>query len=604
MNKFFYLLFIVLFALMSCGNDNNDPTDDGGSTGGETNRVTEVTQVTSDLTLNLSTDKACYEPGETVTFTSDTALPAGAIVRYRTSDVVIDETGTSGTTWTWTAPGTDFTGYLVDVYTIGDDNSEVVHGTIAVDVSSDWTRFPRYGFVATFGASKLESGVIEDEMAFLNRCHINGVQFQDWHNKHHWPLGGTREALDEVYKDIANRDVYTEVVKKYIDVQHGYGMKSMFYNLCFGALDDAADDGVKEEWYIYKNTGRVDKDYHDLPDSWKSDIYLLNPANTEWQAYIAERNDDVYANFDFDGYQIDQLGDRGDRYDYNSQSVNLRLGYASFIHAMKEAHADKRLVMNAVSSYGSSQIAGTGQVDFLYNELWADEDQFEDLRTIIYTNDAYSNDALKTVFAAYMNYDLADATGEFNTPGVLLTDAVMFALGGAHLELGDHMLCKEYFPNENLSMSDELRTAIIRYYDFMTAYQNLLRDATTDAEVTVSPDCTDSGLRLSINAWPPRQGAVTTYAKTVNGKQVIHLLNFTNADNLNWRDLDGTMPAPDTLTDIPLRMAYSGGNISKIWVASPDCHAGASQQLAFEQADGYVTFTVPYLEYWTMLVIE
>lgn len=106
-------------------------------------------------------------------------------------------------------------------------------------------------------------------MAFLNRCHINGVQFQDWHNKHHWPLGGTREHLDEVYKDIANREVYTEVVKKYISTQHSLGMKSMFYNLCFGALDDAVSDGVKEEWYIFKNTGRMDKDSHDLPSSWK-----------------------------------------------------------------------------------------------------------------------------------------------------------------------------------------------------------------------------------------------------------------------------------------------------------------------------------------------
>lgn len=49
-------------------------------------------------------------------------------------------------------------------------------------------------------------------------------------------------------------------------------------------------------------------------------------------------------------------------------------------------------------------------------------------------------------FAAYMNYNKADNRGEFNTPGILLTDAVMFALGGSHLELGgDHMLCKSTF---------------------------------------------------------------------------------------------------------------------------------------------------------------
>ena len=42
------------------------------------------------------------------------------------------------------------TGYLVDVYRTKENGTEVILGTIAVDVSSDWTRFPRYGFVATF----------------------------------------------------------------------------------------------------------------------------------------------------------------------------------------------------------------------------------------------------------------------------------------------------------------------------------------------------------------------------------------------------------------------------------------------------------------------
>lgn len=441
-------------------------------------------------------------------------------------------------------------------------------------------------------------------MAFLNRCHINGVQFQDWHNKHHWPLGGTRGQLDEVYKDIANRDVYTEVVKKYISTQHALGMKSMFYNLCFGALDDAASDGVKEEWYLFKNTGRMDKDSHDLPSSWKSNIYLLDPANTEWQAYIGQRNDEVYANLDFDGYQIDQLGSRGDRYDYNSNKVNLPKGYASFIDAMKQKHPDKRLVMNAVSSYGASQIAAAGKVDFLYNEIWGDEAEFKDLHTIIKANDQYSNHTLKTVFAAYMNYDKAGSTtGEFNTPGVLLADAVMFALGGSHLELGDHMLCREYFPSTALQMNDALKTAIVRYYDFMTAYQNLLRDKGTEAETNVALSCTESSRNLSLNSWPPKKSAITVYSKNVNGKQVVHLLNFLNADNLSWRDLNGTMPEPRLISDVPLKLDVSG-KIGRIWVASPDFHAGASQELAFEQKDGAVTFTLPALRYWTMIVVE
>lgn len=602
MKRIFYTVAVILFCI-ACSKDNDDSGGGGNGGGGETGGVTEVTPVTSDLILNLNTDKACYKPGETISFAAD-AMPAGAKIRYRTLNTVVQEQASSGNSWTWTAPSTDYTGYLVDVYRTKEDGTEVILGTIAVDVSSDWTRFPRYGFVATFDALKRAEGVIEKEMAFLNRCHINGVQFQDWHNKHHWPLGGTRGQLDEVYKDIANRDVYTEVVKKYISTQHALGMKSMFYNLCFGALDDAASDGVKEEWYLFKNTGRMDKDSHDLPSSWKSNIYLLDPANTEWQAYMSQRNDDVYANLDFDGYQIDQLGSRGDRYDYNSNKVNLPKGYASFIDAMKQKHPDKRLVMNAVSSYGASQIASTGKVDFLYNEVWGDEAEFKDLHTIIKANDQYSNHTLKTVFAAYMNYDKAgSSTGEFNTPGVLLADAVMFALGGSHLELGDHMLCREYFPSTALQMNDALKTAIVRYYDFMTAYQNLLREKGTEAETNVALSCTESSRNLSLNSWPPKKAGITVYSKNVNGKQVVHLLNFLNADNLSWRDLNGTMPEPRLISDVPLKLDVSG-KVGRIWVASPDFHAGASQELAFEQKDGAVTFTLPTLRYWTMIVVE
>lgn len=325
---------LILSTACSNSDDTPEPAPSPVPGGGPSGGVESVTPIRSNLSVELNTDKACYAPGEAVRFTASD-VPAGARIRYRNGAEVVKDEPLTASSWTWTPAGADFTGYMAEVYRQEQDNSETVLGTIAVDVSSDWTRFPRYGFVATFDGSKLSDGVIENEMAYLNRCHINGVQFQDWHNKHHWPLGGTRDNLLDVYKDIANRDVYTSVVKKYIDVQHGLGMKSMFYNLCFGALDDAATDGVKEEWYAFRNTSRGDKDMHSLPSSWKSSIYLVDPSNTEWQQYIGDRNDDVYANFAFDGYQIDQLGQRADLYDWNGTKINLPKGYGSFIDAMK-----------------------------------------------------------------------------------------------------------------------------------------------------------------------------------------------------------------------------------------------------------------------------
>ena len=89
----------------------------------------------------------------------------------------------------------------------------------------------------------------------------------------------------------------------------------------------------------------------------------------------------------------------------------------------------------------------------MYSELWGHEDRFSDLLTILKNNRAYAGSpSMGQVYAAYMNYN--HKGDRFNTPGVLLTDAVMFALGASHLELGDHMLCHEYFPNDQMKMTN------------------------------------------------------------------------------------------------------------------------------------------------------
>lgn len=549
--------------------------------------------------ISLSTDKAVYKPGETVTFTAS-EMPAGAIyIRYmHLGEQLGDEQPLSGDTWTWAAPAEDFKGYMAEVYQKSASGENIL-ATIAVDVSSDWKKFPRYGFLATFNEMSAEA--CDAVIADLNRLHINGVQFQDWHWKHHWPLAQdkTSGAPLETYIDIASRDTYLSTIRNYISSAHNYGMKAIFYNLCFGALDDAAEDGVREEWYIFKDDSHGTKDSHELGSMFKSSIYLTDPGNGEWQEYLGEKNDAVYENLAFDGYQIDQLGSRGTVYDYDGNTVDLTAGYASFINAMKTRHQDKSLIMNAVSNFGSEQILGTGKVDFAYNEMWKDEDQFTDLRKAIEDNKEYGGDDMQTVFAAYMNYDKADNTGSFNTPGVLLTDAVIFALGGSHLEMGEHMLCKEYFPNSNLGMTEELKKSIISYYDFMTAYQNLLRDGGEFNDVTVTS--TDS--QMNIKSWEPATGNVITLCKETGDRQIVHLLNFSQANSTSWRDLDGTMPEPVQIVN-PTVDINVGKEVAAVWMASPDIDGGAHKVLPFTTGEGKISITLPSLKYWDMIVIE
>lgn len=577
---------------------------------------TLATPTMKKLFYSISTDKCSYQPEETITFSLSTSPIANLRVRYRHLADVECDTLLTTKTWTWIAPPRDFQGYLIEVYTT-DGTTDLIHGTIAIDVSSDWKHFPRYGFVATFGSDKTAS-VVKNEMTKLNRYHINAVQFQDWHSSHDWPLGGTREKPLSNYKDIANRTIYLNAVKNYISRQHLFGMKSFFYNLCFGVLDGYESRGVKEEWLAFKDRSHTQKDKHDLPDSWKSDIYLANPANAEWQAFLADRNDDVYACLDFDGYQIDQLGNRGTLYNYNGTQLNLPSGYSSFIRAMKERHPEKRLVMNAVSEYGAKEIGRTGLVDCFYNEVWGchsgdaltnSEAKFANLKNIIQNNRSYKAD-LQTVFAAYMNYCCDNSN--FNTPGVVMTDAVMFALGGSHLELGgDHMLCREYFPYTGQKTTSELEDWMIHYYDFLTAYENLLRGSWKENTIIKV-----SSTAVAVNKWEPVNQRVTQIARDVEGRKVIHLLNFCTQESskvkdpaylLCWHDRDGIRPWPVEHKELALTISglTSLNKIRRLWVASPDYMGGAVQEITdYSFSSGVLRFTLPALQFWTMIVVE
>lgn len=583
--KKIYLFGLLCFALFANSCTDYYDTDNDPIVYGETY-----------YSINLNTDKASYKPNEVVTFSLKEKPSGNLIVRYSHLGKTISEENLVSTTWSWTPPSEDYKGYMVDIYEVV-DGKEKIHQSIAVDVSSDWKKFPRYGFLSSYG--KLSSLEIQKNIDILNRYHINGVQFYDWMYDHQRPLAGTAENPADSWLDLIGRTNYLSTVRAYIDAIHSKGMKAMFYNLAFGALSNAASDGVKDEWYLYKDKNHNAKDFHKLDAPFRSSIYLTNPANTEWQKYLADRNKDVYQVLNFDGYHIDQLGDRGTVYDYNGSQVQLKDTYKQFIAAMKQANPDKRLVMNAVSQYGQQESIAQSDVDFLYTEIWDEAKTFEQLAKVITDNNTYSKNTKSTVLAAYMNYGRSNNTGYINTPGILLANAVIFSFGGAHLELGEHYLTNEYFPNSNLQMKTAMQKALTHYYDFLVAYQNLLRDGGVFSTINVQ----SADGNLSFQSWSPLQGNVAVVGKSFTDRDVIHLINFTNASSMNWRDTDGTQVEPTLRSDIEIEITLTKP-VSKIWMASPDYNSGVASNLEFTQVGNQVTVKLPSLKYWDMLVVE
>lgn len=548
-------------------------------------------------TGELFINKARYAPGEPVEFTFTGNIPASAKIRYKQLNTIVGEASIASGSWSWNPPADDFKGYLAEmVETV--DGSEKIIATIGIDVSSSWSKFPRYGFLSKFPL--LTDGEMETVMNNLNRHHINGIQFYDWHYKHHLPLAGTTSSPAESWKDIINRDNFRSTVQGYISKAHAFNMNTMFYNLVYGALNTAESDGVSDEWYMYTNTARTGIDKYVLPKPpFTSDILFLDPSNSEWQNFLNDENEKVYEAYEFDGYHMDQVGNRDKTlYRYSGDVIDLPNTFKPFIESAKQSAPDKALVMNAVNQYGQEGIA-KAPVDFLYTEVWQPNETFNALAQVIKDNNRLSNNLKNTVLAAYINYDLANNPGYFNTPSVLLADAVIFAFGGAHLELGEHMLGKEYFPNSNLQMKEDLTKSLVAYYDFLVAYQNLLRDGGTFNAV----DANSTDGKIAVKSWPMQQGHVAAVGKEFADKQVIHLLNFTKATTDQWRDNAGIQADPGFSDQ--LEITVTTGKLTKsVWFASPDVHHGSPESLVFSQAGDQITFTLPGLKYWDMVVIE
>lgn len=578
MNKL--ILFVLSLFLLGACSDMQDP-------GSEI-----ITYGETYFNDGISTDKARYAPGQPVIFYLKEAPKERLTVNYWHLGELISTGEITSASWSWHPPDKDYQGYLVQLL-----SGEKVMYSMAVDVSGDWKEFPRYGFLSSFGSMPESS--VENTINTLNRYHINGIQFYDWHYEHHQPLAGTGEAPQEVWRDIIGRDNSLATVRNYMKAARSKNMNTMFYNLAMGALDNAAQAGVKESWYLFKDQNHAQKDYHPLGPPFKSNIYLTNPANEEWQTYLGLKNDDVYTALDFDGFHVDQLGNRGDVYDYPGQKVTLDRTYRPFLEAMKRRHPGKRLVMNAVSQFGQENSISKTEVDFLYTEVWNETRTYEDLARVILDNDAYSDGTKKTVLAAYMNYAKSAGKGYLNKPGILLANSVIFAFGGVHLELGEHYLSNEYFPNSNLQMKADLKEELLSYYDFLVSYQNLLRDGGAFSAVAVRSE----GDRPVVSSWPAMQGQIAAVTKTLENRQMIHLINFTKAGSMEWRDTNGTQPEPEKITDLVITAEVTQP-VKKVWMASPDLLKGQPQLLPFTNKNGNVAITVPALKYWDMIVLE
>lgn len=510
----------------------------------------------------------------------------------------------------WRPPALDYQGYAVAVGARDLSGRLLDNESTAVDVSSSWTKFPRYGFLSVYPPQTAETS--KTLIRHLRRFHLNGLQFYDWQFKHQRPLAGTVSAPSPFWNDLAGRTASRRTVLDLIAAAHEGGMAAMNYNLLYGAWTGYDRGGVDGLWGLWRNKEKskdgTNQDRLPLPGGWATpNLYLFNPGDPGWQRFLFAQEAQVFAAYPFDGWQVDQVGDRGDEYDYLDRPVTVWKTFRPFLNAAKTA-LHKTVIFNNVGAYGLYDTAAHSTEDAVYVECWewAGQKTYQDLKAVIDQASAWSG-GKAVILAAYNDRAYADGfssahPGRFNPPGVRLTDAAIFAGGGSHIELGDDgcLLDNEYFPNRNLLPDPALMRVLRREYDFLTAYENLLRGGLMPSMNAIAV----SGVSSSADAAP---NAIWTFAKAGNGFHVLHLINLLGEKDTSWRDDHADYPVPTPQANVAVKYYGELGTIKEVRWASPDRDIASSSLKFTRGSDGrgkYVQFTVPQLEYWDMIFIQ
>ncbi|WP_214627705.1 glycoside hydrolase family 66 protein [Paenibacillus agaridevorans] len=372
------------------------------------------------------TDKARYNPGDTVSISVQAKNGTGSSWSgaarleifhlensvYTSSQSLSLTNGQSTTlTFTWTAPSTDFRGYFVRI-----DAGTLGQGATAIDVSSDFTKYPRYGYISEFesGETALESKAKVDQLA--QDYHINAWQFYDWMWRHDKMIKRTGGSIDSTWLDLFNREISWSTLQNQIDAVHDVNGQAMAYAMIYASRENYSPLGISPTWGIYEDSSHSNQFDVDFGDG-STYLYMFDPQNPNWQNYIHAEYIDAINTAGFDGIHVDQMGQRSNVYDYNGNSIDLSTRFSPFLDQAKSvltANNPARdtltynIVDGTVNGWAVNDVSQNADLDFLYSEIWYLSDSYNQLKN--YIEQLRANGGNKAVvLAAYMNY--ADNAG-------------------------------------------------------------------------------------------------------------------------------------------------------------------------------------------------
>jgi len=560
-----------------------------------TSPTLEPIMIPSIKITDVRPDKACYSPDEVVRLSlrleSEPEEPIPVFLTITISHLAdavhtiqkdISLTGGEQTAEVLYTPPPDAPrGYGVDACIETDSGAELACRSTAFDVLEHWTQAPRYGFLTDFSPGRAD---VSETMDILTTYHLNGLQFYDWMYRHEQFL-----TEQEPYLDPLGRRLSRVTVENLIAEAHGHNIAAMPYTAIYAASVPFYEE--HPDWALY----RANKQPFLFGEDFL--VYMDPRPGSPWVDHLLDQFDQVLEQTDFDGIHLDQYGDPKQAFDAQGQRFDLAGPLAATINATKEMVRSLRpqgaVVFNAVTNWPIEAVA-PADVDFVYIEVWPPYTWFSELHALL-TQSQNLGGGKPVVLAAYIDPSLEQ--------NVRLVDAVIFASGGGHIELGERgeMLADAYFPKYR-AMSPELAETMRRYYDFGVRYEDVIGPTTQDAtrhyqeRVAIEGVSTSPGQRTN-KVWP--------IVRQTGGCTAISLINLVGLKSPEW-----ALPIreePKTLGPLPVRV-YAEEDPVRIWLATPDGTDPAALPLAHEtgkdESGDYVFFEVPSLQYWSLIVIE
>ena len=608
--------------------------------------VSNPTAETKTMTVNLTLQHASEIIGQD---NVDLTLAAGTSAKV--SNLIV------ASEWL-----TNNTGYLVTISVNDKSGSTLSSKRAGLSVEDDWTVFPRYGIVA--GSPTDQNSILvknleayRKELELMKSMNINSYFFYDAYNEATDPFPEGVDSFVQKWNTWSHTQVDTKAVKELVDQVHKSGAVAMLYNMI------SADSNPKNPalplvalaYNFYDSFGKKGEPMTYTIGDNPTQVYY-DPANPDWQKYIAGVMKSAMDRMGFDGWQGDTIGDnRVTDYEHRNStdeadSHMMSDSYASFINAMKDLIGEKYYItINDVNGGNDDKLAKARQ-DVVYNELWTNggsvipgrmQVAYGDLKARI---DMVRNKTGKSlIVGAYMEEPGIDYTvpGGKATNGAgkdalagkplqadatLLVDATVAAAGGYHMSIAAlananaalNVLQSAYYPTQYLSVAKDTIRKLYNYQQFITAYENLLRgEGVTNSTQSVSTK-NASGEILSKDALGVTGNQVWTFAKSGKGFSTVQMINMMGI-NAGWHNEEGYADnkTPDAQENLTVRLSLAGKTAQEaakiadqVYVTSPDDWATSSMKKAQasletdENGQPVLVISVPKLTLWNMLYIK